>query len=46
MSGVVQVMEAVLLHFPKEATTYERVSRSNIIHDLEAENGLTELLLR
>lgn len=42
-----KVMEAVLQNVPKEdATTYEGLSRSEVIHGLERESGLTELLLR
>lgn len=42
-----KVMEAVLQNVPKEdATTYEGLSRSEVIHGLETESGLTELLLR
>lgn len=36
----------MLQQLPKDATSYERLSRSDAIHDLEAENGLTDLLLR
>lgn len=37
----------MLQNVPKdEATTYESLSRSDIIHGLEVESGLTELLLR
>ena len=41
-----KVMEAVLQNVPKEDATYEGLSRSDIIHGLEVESGLTELLLR
>lgn len=41
-----QVLEAVLQNYPKDATSYEVLSRRDVIHSLEAESGLTELLLR
>ena len=44
---VLKVMEAVLQNVPKDdGTAYEGLSRSEIIHGLELESGLTELLLR
>lgn len=39
-------MEAVLKHFDKDASSYERVPRGDIIYGLEEENGLIKLLLR
>ncbi|CAM9294212.1 unnamed protein product [Scytosiphon promiscuus] len=41
-----KVLEAVLQNYPKDATSYEALSRREVIHRLEAESGLTELLLR
>ncbi|CAM9236271.1 unnamed protein product, partial [Ectocarpus fasciculatus] len=41
-----KVLEAVLQNYPKDATSYEVLSRRDVIHSLEAESGLTELLLR
>ncbi|CAN0516944.1 unnamed protein product, partial [Ectocarpus sp. 12 AP-2014] len=41
-----KVLEAVLQNYPKDATSYEVLSRRDVIHNLEAESGLTELLLR
>ena len=41
-----QVLEAVLQTYPKDATSYDVLSRRAVIHSLEAESQLTELLLR
>lgn len=40
------MLEAVLQNYPKDATSYETLPRREVIHRLEAESGLTELLLR
>lgn len=40
------MLEAVLQNYPKEPTPYDVLSRRDVIHSLEAESKLTELLLR
>lgn len=41
-----KVLEAVLQHIAKDTSSFKLIPRGDIIHALEAENGLTELLLR